>query len=222
MKKFLNTLKSCPLFADIEEADLESMLSCLNAKVVTYRKNQFIFEEGSPALWVGILLSGRARILKEDYNGNRNIVAHIEPGELFGEVFACAHVDELPVSVLSDEETQAMLLDCRRIITFCSGSCHFHTKLINNLLRIVAQKSLLLNQKIDLLSKGTTKDKLMAYLFSQARKYKSNEFTIPYDRQGLADYLGVERSAMSAEISKLCKEGIIETKKSRFKIITAD
>ena len=109
-----------------------------------------------------------------------------------------------------------MLLDCRRILGICSNGCAFHSTLIRNLLRNVAEKNLLLNQKIELTSKKTTKEKLMAYLLLQAKEHGSNSFTIPCDRQSLADYLGIERSAMSAEIGKLKKAGRIDTHGSWF------
>ena len=219
MERYLELLKESPLFYGISKEDLKNILSCLNAKVASYQKNQLIFKEGDPPSHVGIVLSGAVQIIKEDYYGNRNILAHIEVGELFGEVFACANMQNLPVTVLSNSDTRIMLLDCKGMVTSCTNSCHFHSKLIKNLLRILAEKSLILNHKIELLSKRTIREKLLTYLMSQAKKNGYNEFVIPYDRQGLADYLGVERSAMSAEISKMCKDGLIETKKSRFKLL---
>lgn len=219
MKKYFEILKMSPLFNGIPADDLNNMLSCLNAKIIHFSKGQMVFEEGTPAHYVGILLSGEIQIIRDDYYGNRSIMTHIEAGNLFGEVFACSNIETYPVGALATQNSQVMLLDCKRIITSCSNACHFHSKLINNLLSIVARKSMLLNQKIELLSKRTTKEKILSYLLSEAKRHNNNEFTIPFDRQGLADYLEVDRSAMASEISKLVKEGIIETKKSWFKII---
>ena len=112
-----------------------------------------------------------------------------------------------------------MLIDCRRITTSCTNACGFHNAMIYNLLQAVAKKNLEFHQKLAITAKRTTREKLMAYLLSQAKGAGSREFTISYDRQALADYLGVERSAMSAELSKLQKEGVLETTRSHFRLL---
>ena len=157
--------------------------------------------------------------MREDFYGNRSIVAHIAPSELFGETYACAGVSSLPVSVVADEDSRILLLDSRRIATCCSNACEFHNRVIYNLLRLVATKNLVYDQKIQITSQRTTREKLMAYLLNQAKLQGSNSFTIPYDRQGLADYLEVDRSGLSAEISKLRKEGVLESEKNHFTLL---
>lgn len=216
MKKDIEILAKCPLFSGIEEIQKEEMLHCLNAKVRSFQKEQPIFLEGDPADMVGVVLAGSVKIIKEDYCGNRSIVGMAQEGELFAEVFACAAIKKMPVSVIAGLESKILFIDCKRILHTCSKSCEFHSALISNLLQIVAQKSLFLHQKIELYQKRTTKEKIMAYLLSEAKRQESHEFTIPYDRQALADYLGVERSAMSTEIGKLRKEGILQCQKSHF------
>lgn len=219
MKEFFPILEKCPLFDGVDSNDLSAMLACLNARVSSYQKNQVIFQEGDPAKYVGIILTGAAQIVREDYYGNRSIVARIEPAELFGESFACAGVASLPVSVTAAEDSQVMLIDCRRLTVSCTSACSFHSRIIFNLLQVVATKNLLFNQKIEITSHRTTREKLMAYLLIQAKQNKSSSFTIPYDRQALADYLGVDRSAMAVEISKLRKDGIIVCEKSHFELL---
>lgn len=219
MKEFFSILERCPLFDGVDSNDLSAMLACLNARVFSYQKNQVIFQEGDPAKYVGIVLTGAAQIVREDYYGNRSIVARIEPAELFGESFACAGVSALPVSVVAADDSQVMLIDCRRLTVSCTSACSFHSRIIFNLLRVVATKNLLFNQKIEITSHRTTREKLMAYLLIQAKQNKSSSFTIPYDRQSLADYLGVDRSAMAVEISKLRKDGIIACEKSHFELL---
>lgn len=219
MKKYLEILKKCPLFAGIEEADLLVMTSCLGARTVGFAKGEMIFKEGEPARQMGLLLSGGAQIVKEDFYGNRTIVARIEPAEMFGESFACAQLAAIPVSVAATEESQVLLMDCHRLLTTCSNSCEFHNKLIFNLLKVMATKNLLFHQKIEIASKRTTREKLLAYLHTQAKRYGTNSFTIPYDRQELADYLGVDRSGLSVEISKLRREGVLESEKRRFTLL---
>lgn len=218
MRRFIGILKKCILFKGIEEDEILSMLSCLDARVVDARKGEYIFSEGEAAKYVGIVLTGEAQIVRNDFFGNRTIVAAIMPGELFGESFACAEVEELPVSVAASENSEIMLIDCKRIITTCSSSCRFHNMIIHNLLQVLATKNLAFNKKIEITSKRTTRDKLMTYLLSQAKIHGSSSFEIPFDRQELADYLGVERSAMSKEISKMKEDGLIECERSWFKV----
>ena len=216
MKKYLPILSRCPLFEGVAAEELSAMLGCLGARITERRKNEPILLQGDPARQVGILLAGSAQIVKNDFYGNRSIVASIQPTQLFGETFACAGVDCLPISVIATENSEIMLIDCRRIISSCSNACAFHNRLIFNLLRVVAAKNLLFHQKLEITAKRTTREKLMAYLMEQAREHNASEFTIPFDRQALADYLGVERSALSAEIGKLRDEGVLERSRSRF------
>lgn len=219
MKKYFEILKNCPLFLGIEEEEFGSVLDCLNAGTASYKKNEMIFLEGSPARYVGIVLSGGVRIVKEDFFGNRTIVSRSGPGELFGESFACAGIEVLPVSVAAAFDSEIMMIDCRRITLTCSHSCGFHNRIIFNLLKTVAEKNLEFNRKIEITSKRTTREKLMSYLMYEAKNNRSNSFTIPFDRQELADYLEVDRSGLSAEISRLRKEGVIECSRSRFTLL---
>ena len=216
MMNYLDILSRCPLFAGISPQNLSAMASCLGARPVRFMKGEMIFAEGQPAREMGLLLSGGAQIVKEDFYGNRTIVARIEPAEMFGESFACAQLDAIPVSVTATEDSEVLLMDCQRLLTTCSSSCEFHNRLIFNLLKVVATKNLMFNQKIEITSKRTTREKLLAYLNIQARQHGTNSFTIPYDRQELADYLEVDRSGLSAEISKLRKEGVLESEKNKF------
>ena len=216
MEENFEILSQCPLFSGISREDLSGMLQCLGARSVSYEKGRTVFLEGDPALWVGVVLTGEVQILREDLDGNRSILAAAGPGQLFGEVFACAQLDRLPVTVIASADSRILQLACRRIIETCSQSCIFHSQLIHNLLKIVARKNLMLNQKIDFISRRTTREKLMAYLTAQAKAADSRIFSIPYNRQELADYLGVERIAMSAELGKLKKEGTIDFHRNQF------
>lgn len=216
MEKFFPVLSNCPLFSGIDNADIPGLLACLGASVRTVTKDKYILSEGEPASFVGILLSGSAEIINQDIYGNRSIISRIQAGELFGESFACAGAQVLPVSVVAQQPCDVMLIDCRRITTSCSNACGFHNRMIFNLLQIVASRNLEFHQKLEIVSQRSTREKLMAYLLSEAKRAGSKEFSIPYDRQGLADYLGVERSAMSTELNKLQKDGILKTNRSHF------
>ena len=216
MEKYLDLLKTVSLFANVDMSDIKFLLNCLSAKTERFKENETIFLAGNKAEFVGIVLSGQVQVVKEDFYGNKNIVASIEKGQLFGEAFACADLKILPVSVFSAEDSEIMLIDYRKIITTCSNTCSFHSKLIYNMLRIVANKNIILSQKIEFISKRTTKEKLLAYLSSEAKKAGSNSFSIPFSRQELADFLSVDRSAMSAELCKLRDSGVIEFNKNKF------
>lgn len=218
MKDYFDRLCACPLFRDIERQELAKALECLSARVSSLAKGEVVLSEGDPANDVGIVLSGKLQIVRTDFFGNRSILAHLVPGELFGESFACAGVKEVPVTVAAVENAEVMLIDCLKITRSCGNTCHFHQRMIFNLLQIVAAKNLVFHQKIEVTSKRTTREKLMTYLTLQAKQQGSLEFEIPYDRQELADYLEVERSGLSAEIGKLRRQGIIETERRSFKI----
>ncbi len=216
MKEYFDVLRKCVLFDEIEDENLLAMLGCLGGRVWGFGKNETILAEGDPAKYIGIVLSGEAQIVRIDYYGNRSLMANVGVSQLFGESFACAGVEAMPVNVVALEETRVLLVDCRRIISSCNHACRFHSQMIFNLLKVVATKNLVFNQKIEVTSKRSIREKLMTYLLMQAKQQNSNSFTIPYDRQELADYLEVERSGLSAEIGKLCREGLISCKKSTF------
>lgn len=220
MEKYFEVLRKCPLFKQIEDDNLTAILGCLGAKQYSYRKNQTILRDGDAANLIGIVLKGKVQIVRIDYYGNRSIVAMIEPTQMFGESFACADEKKIPVDVVATEDSEILMVDCRRVIHSCSNACDFHRQIIFNLLKIVAKKNIMFNQKIEITSKRTTREKLITYLLQQAKKAGSDEFTIPYGRQELADYLEVDRSGLSVEIGKLKKEGIIENRKNAFKLLS--
>jgi len=219
MKKFLPILKKCPLFYNISEESLLRMLTCLGARVTSFDRKYTIFSEGMAAKYIGIVLSGSAQIVQVDYYGNRSILSEAGEGEIFAEAFACAEVESLPVSVIANEPTEVMLIDCAHILHTCASGCGHHHQLIYNLMKDLATKSIAHHRRIEVTSKRTTRDKLMAYLMMRAKATGQSSFRIPFDRQELADYLEVDRSGLSAEISKLRREGVIENKKDYFKLL---
>lgn len=216
MKEYFDLLLSTPLFSGIDPQDLDPMLHCLGANTVTIPKGDPVFLEGDAAGFIGVVMEGSVQVVQEDFYGNRNILTHAEKGDLFGEAFACANIETMPVSGYAVRDSKLLLLSCQKMLTVCSSACLFHNQLVKNMLKVVAQKNLEMNNKIRFMSQKTTKEKLMAYLLEQAKAAGSSEFTIPFDRQALADYLGVERSAMSAELGKLKKAGILDLKGSHF------
>lgn len=219
MQEHFTILGACPLFAGIETSELSALLDCLEAKTVRAEKNGVILLEGDSAQYIGVVLTGGVQVVREDYYGNRSILARLAPGELFAESFACAGVPAMPVSVITTADSAVLLLDCRRITAPCSRVCAFHSRLIFNLLQVVARKNLAFHQRLEITSRRTTREKLMAYLLAQAKQAGADHFTIPYDRQELADYLGVDRSGLSAELSKLRREGVLRCRKNEFTLL---
>ena len=219
MKKYFEILKKCPLFYEINEENLEKMLLCLDAKIEFFDKKYTIIAESNPAKYIGIMLSGSAQISKIDYYGNRSIISNITPSEVFGEAFACSGIETVPVTITANEASFVMLIDCNRILYTCANGCDFHRQLIFNLMTDLANKVLLFHKKTEIISKRTTREKLMTYLMITAKELKSSNFSIPFNRQELADYLGVERSGLSLEISKLIKEGVINSHKNHFELL---
>ncbi|MBR5515163.1 MAG: Crp/Fnr family transcriptional regulator [Clostridia bacterium] len=219
MKKYLEILKKCPLFFEIEEESLLRMLTCLGATIDLYDKKYTVMPEGKPVKHIGIVLSGSVQINQVDYDGNRTIIANVYPGELFAEAFACAEAKSFPLSVIANEPSYIMLIDVSHILHTCNNNCGFHQQLIFNLMKDIALKTITFYQKIEVTSKRSTREKLLTYLNMQAKKAGYRTFDIPFNRQELADFLEVDRSGLSAEISKLRKEGIIESNKNHFTLI---
>ena len=219
MEKFLPVLKKVPLFSGIEDEELTRMLCCLGAKIKSFDKKSTVFSEGDTAKFIGIVLEGSVMIYRDDYLGNRSILGESYEGELFAESFACAELDELPVAVVTNEKSAVMLIECAHILHTCHNGCSFHHRLIFNLMRDLATKNIDYHTKLEIISKRTTREKLLAYLEIKAKQSGSPAFEIPFDRQELADYLEVERSGLSSEIGKMKKEGIIDAYKNHFKLL---
>ena len=219
MPEYTGIFEKCPLFDGISAAEYPKMLSCLHAKTRNYRKNEVIFTEGEKVRYIGVVLHGSVQISRTDYFGNRSILATVETAELFGESFACAEVAAIPICAEAQTDTTVLLLEFQKLADTNAPVCGLHGKLIFNLLKITASKNLLLHQKLEITAKRTTKEKLMAYLLLQAKKADSRCFTVPFDRQALADYLEVDRSGLSVEIGKLRRAGVLKCSKNRFELL---
>ena len=211
----LKILTECALFRGLRRAQIQDMLPCLSARRSRFRRGQFLLRVGDRASSAGIILSGEAEVLQEDFWGNRNLLAAVGPGELFAEAFACAHAVS-PVSVLCKTDGSVLYLNVRAVFSPCEKACAQHKALSQNLIRVLAEKNMQLNEKAGFRSQRTTREKLLAYLSAQARRAGSASFRIPFDRQQLADYLSVNRSAMSAELSNMQRDGLLRTDRSSF------
>ena len=187
MKKYLDILKTIELFQGIDESDLQPLLSCLGAKAIHYEKGQTVFFNGESISRFAIVLSGQVQVVKYDYYGNRSILANIDVGNLFGESFAFTETKTLPVSVITTTESELLFIDCNRLTFPCAKACGFHSRIIQNMLKIVSMKNIALTRKIEFTSKRTTREKLLAYLSAEAIKANSNRFSIPFNRSRLTN-----------------------------------
>lgn len=219
MKQYLSVIKMAPIFSGINETEIESMLHCLEAISAQYQKGAYILRIGDTVDAVGLLLAGKALIIQEDFWGNRNIIAQIVPGQLFVEAFACAQGAVLNVSVVTESPCTVMFLNIKRILTTCPTTCSHHSRVIRNLLADLAGKNLRFNEKLTHMGQRTTREKLLSYLSAEAQRNNNSTFDLPFSRQQLADYLSVERSGLSAELSKMQEEGILTYRKNHITLL---
>ena len=219
MKEYLNILKKSKLFQDMSDDDILKSLKCLSGKTNTYTKDEIIYFAGDEISKIGIILNGSILITKDDIMGNRNILTSISQSELFGETFVCSDIKYIPVTVTASQKCEILFIEFSRITQTCTSNCNFHNTLIKNMLYIISSKNILLNNKIEILSAKTTRDKLMAYFNIQIIKNKTNKFKIPFNRDALADFLNLNRSSMSRELSKMRDENIIKFNKNEFEIL---
>ncbi|MGI5918194.1 MAG: Crp/Fnr family transcriptional regulator [Christensenellales bacterium] len=210
--------KHISLFEGIRCPELESMLTCLGAKISVYKKGDFMLTAGSPLRHVGAMMSGHAVVSRDDILGNRTVLTVLSPPQLFAESLVCAGVTTSPVNVEAVTDAEVLLIAFDKIVSTCSSCCGHHNLLIKNMMREVARKNLEMSEKLDHLSRKTTRQKIASFLLSQAAKAGSSRFDIALDRQALADYLCVNRSALSRELSGLSDLGLINYHRSSFVI----
>jgi cAMP-binding proteins - catabolite gene activator and regulatory subunit of cAMP-dependent protein kinases len=217
----LTSLKLCPLFKDMQEDEIKDALQYLKADEKHYQKNQMIASQGEIFNSIGIVLSGSLHIIKDDVWGNRSIITSIDAGQLFAEVYACSTNEPLEVSIITNQNTTVLFLHITNILKALHLQKYTYTQLCTNLISVLATKNLLLTRKMEHITKRTTREKLLSYLSEIAVQKSCYCFTIPFNRQQLADFLSVDRSAMSKEISKMQKDGLIKVKRNTFQLITS-
>ena len=208
-----DSLGPCPLFAGIQEAQLSRLVKRVG-KAARYDPGRWIVRAGDPVQF-GVVVSGSVHISREDMEGRRAILARLEPGELFGETFVCAGVSVCPVWVMSDG-ARVLLLDYAQLTAEAEPLA---PQIARNLLAILAQKNLYLNGRLEVLAAGATRQRVLVYLGQLAQVQRSRVVTLPFTREELADYLSVNRSALSRELGRMAAEGIIRYHKGRFELL---
>ena len=216
MKKFPVEMKKSPFFEGIEDTEEEKVLKGLDAHEMTYDKENYILHCGEQVKEMGMLVSGGLLIVQEDFWGNRNLVAKIGPGDVFAETFACMQRRNINVNVIAEEAANVLWLNVQNILDADGETEGWKLVLLRNLLENMAEKNLRFNEKLTHMGKRNTREKLLSYLSAEAQKHGASEFDIPFSRQQLADYLSVERSAMSTELGKLRDEGMLSFRKNHF------
>ena len=212
-------LANTQLFRGMEPSNIDEMLGCLLAKERTYKKGETIFPEGSPTEQIGVVLTGRAVIELVDVWGNNSVLSSIGPGGAFAEAYACVPGEPLMVNVTAAEDTEALLLNIRRVLEPCSKVCPYHVRLVRNLLALCAGKNLQLSRRVLHTGPKSIRKRLLSYFSECIKRIGSYSFDIPYNRQQLADYLSVERSALSNELSIMQRDGLIRYEKNHFDVM---
>lgn len=204
------------LFNGCTTKETQEMLNCLGAREKSFPKDCTIYHTGECVQKMGLLLSGGINVVRTDAWGNQNIIGYIAPGEVFAETYACISGEPMLADVVSVKPSDVLFLDVWKVMTTCASSCSHHQRLIHNLVTIMAAKNLNLTQKINHITPKTIRERLLSYLSQEAVRQGRESFEIPFNRQQMADYLSVERSALSAELSKMQKDGLLTYQKNHF------
>ncbi|WP_283169601.1 Crp/Fnr family transcriptional regulator [Curtanaerobium respiraculi] len=211
-------LARAPLFRGAQPQQINGMLGCLGATQRAYAKGELILRRGQRAKTMGLVLAGSVSIESSDISGSVSVLGHVGPGRVFAETYAALPEEPMVVDVVALEPTRVLFLNVAQVMHTCSHACAHHQLIADNLFAIFARKNLGLSQRIFSSAPKSIRGKVLAYLAFQASANQSLEFDIPFNRQQLADYLGVDRSALSAELSHMAKEGILETRRSHFRL----
>jgi len=218
MREHFDVLKTVELFSGIGPGEMDDMLDCMGAQIKRYRKGSILLLAGEKPVYVGVVIAGELHIAREDRDGNRSLIAVVGPGHVFAEALCCSGAEESPVTVTAGASSLVMLLKFSRLLSTCPNSCVFHTRLIQNMLELISNKNLMLQNRMEIVSLKSVRAKVLLYL-DEFTKKQGNEITIPLNREQLADFLCVDRSALSHELARMKKDGLIDYRKNRFIMI---
>lgn len=209
MKKYINTICKSPLFSNMQQDDILLMIKNINGHINLFKKGEYIIHTGDKIKEAGIVLNGNVCIEKNDYWGNTQILTQISPGNIFGETYAIFPKMPSGVNAYSVTDSTVLFININKLYGIAAS----------NLIKVLANKNLVLTEKLEHISARTIRDKILSFLSSYSDKYQNSSFKIPYNRQQLADYLAVDRSALSRELSKLKSEKIIDFNKNNFALL---
>ena len=217
MDDILSKIQS-PLFDGIDPADLKAVLGCIGYHISTFSKGDIVVFEDQHIKHIGILLSGCVDMIKEDLWGNKTMLVRMYQNELFGETFACGSGNQSLVTFVVSEAAKILFIPFDRVMHSCTMACTFHHKLIENMVRIIARKNQELMRKVEVVSKRSIREKILSYLSIQAQLQGTRYFEIPLGRVELAEYLCVDRSALTRELVKMKDDGLIDYDRNCFRM----
>ena len=216
--KNIYEINDCPLFTGLKDYEQYSIFHCFNISEKSFKKGNYIINYGDEIKHILIIKEGSVCVVEDDYWGNRSIISYLEKNNLFVIAYAYSNHQTYPISLIAMSDCKILFIDIKKIFNPCSKNCHYHTQLMKNAVMVLSNKNISLINKIEHMSKRTIQDKVLSYLSNCSKTYKSNTFNIPFNRQELADYLAVDRSALCATLSKLKKAKIIDYNKNNFTI----
>lgn len=206
------------LFYDITDQEVEAMIQCFRMRRCRFQPGQIICTYGENAGEVGVLVRGEAELVRLDYAGNRTILERLETGGVFGEALAFTPTLGDCVEVVSDAVSEVLFMEYSHIMKRCEKACAHHSKLVQNMFRLVAEQTRQLSQRVEVLSRRSIRDKLMCYFHLRHLASGTDSFTLPFTLSALADYISADRSAMMREMKRMKEEGLIETEGRRVKL----
>ena len=214
----IEQLAQSPLFRYIQIEDLEAMLKCLNAREMSFDKDEFIMSSDDTIHLIGVVLEGSVEMINEDRFGKKSILTVIYSGGIFGETYACAEEKHRTIAFQAHEHCTVLLLDYQRVLHSCKVTCIFHHRLIENMVMLIAMKNLELIEKVEIISQSSIREKILTYLMRMAQTTGKTVFTLPFSRSEMAEYLCIDRSAMTRELSRMQEEGLLTFHKREFSL----
>ncbi|MDL2300588.1 Crp/Fnr family transcriptional regulator [Clostridiaceae bacterium OttesenSCG-928-D20] len=218
MQLDMKQLQSIPLFENIKPEDFAALFACMNVQRESYDKGEFISLDGDTLSRIGIVLSGRVQLIKEDIFGNRAILSEMQTGEVFGESFVCGGSFVLTASFQAAENTNVLFLSFDKVMTLCESACDYHAALIKNMVVTIARSNIRLLEKLVVTTKHSLREKILTYLSQLAEKQGGLTVTSPLGRADMADFFGADRSALSRELKRMKDEGLIDFEKNTFSL----
>jgi len=220
--KLAKALLKCELFEGFDDFQLTAMLECFSPKLYSFKKGDFIVMAGEPYYGLGIMVEGSAVVSKDNAAGNRVMMGVLSAGELFGEVIAFSGKEQWPANVQAQTDCNVIYIENNSIINQCGQACDFHCQLIKNLLKIVSNRAIMLNRRVEYLSMKSINSKVAYFLLEHMEKSGSNTFRLPMNRNEMADFLNISRPSMSREMGVMRDNGIIEFQKEAIRILKPD
>ncbi|HZK53354.1 MAG TPA: Crp/Fnr family transcriptional regulator [Desulfosporosinus sp.] len=221
IERYLEEVSKTSLFRGIEREDLRAMLDCMKPRILHYNRNDYIVTGGDAYDSVGIVLNGAATVSKENAQGNRIVMTLLKPGDIFGEIIAFSSQMTWPATVQAQETSVVLFLPRGKIVgdCGCDKRCSGHKIFIQNFLRVISQRAIMLNKKVEYLTIKSMSGKISTYLLEQYKSQATLNLTLPLNRNELADFLNVSRPSMSREMSIMREQGIIEFHLSKVNIM---